>query len=218
MATFDVVVQTQASLHPDGEPDRFVSLYAGVITCTDDATGEVTKVGRVAARRIHVGLAQDAGEPLFDVCDCHSQELHELHVLLYEPDSYQFREAVIRRFEAVEADLLVLDYVVLHPRWRGLKLGLLAIRTLVDRLGGGCGLAVSFIAPLRRAAHKGVGVPARWVPKHTRESHREAVVKLRSYFRRMGFVRLGRTRYYALPMNLTSPNAEELLGPEPDVG
>ena len=44
-------------------------------------------------------------------------------------------------FNAVEWDLLVLDYVVLVPKWRGLKIGLLAVRKMVDLLGGGCGLA-----------------------------------------------------------------------------
>ena len=45
MASFDVVVRTRASLHPDGEPSEFVSEYAGVITCTDGETGEQTRVG-----------------------------------------------------------------------------------------------------------------------------------------------------------------------------
>ena len=38
--------------------------------------------------------------------------------------------------------------------------------------------------------------------------------RLRRYFRRMGFVRLGRTPYYALPMLTSTPAAEELLKPE----
>lgn len=214
MASFDVVVTTRASLHPGREPDRFVSEYTGTVTCTDDATGAVTRVGRVTAVRVHAGLALNVGVSLFDVCDCHSRELHELHALLYEPDAYHFRDPLIRRFEAVEADLLVLDYVVLSPRWRGLKLGLLAVRALVDVIGGGCGLVVSHVAPLRHAAHQRVGVPARWLPRHrTREARWQAVVKLRGHFRRMGFERLGRTQYYALPMNLRTPTAGELLGP-----
>jgi hypothetical protein len=78
VASFDVVLRTRASLHPDGEPTEFVSHYDGVILCTADDTGEVTKVGRVYAMRIHARLACNAGESLFDVCDAHSQELHLL--------------------------------------------------------------------------------------------------------------------------------------------
>jgi len=37
-------------------------------------------------------------------------------------------------------------------------------------------------------------------------------VRLRGYLRGMGFERLGGSSYYALPLNLVTPNAMELLG------
>jgi hypothetical protein len=213
MASFDIVVRTRGSLHPDGEPSEYVSGYTGIVTCTDDETAEVTNVGKVTALRIHAALAHNAGESLFDVCDSHSAELNLLHALLYEPDGYHFRPEVMERFDAAEPDLLVLDYVVLSPRWRKLKLGLLAVRRLVDLVGGGCGLAVSHIAPLRHEAAKALRVPGSWLPRHRgKEERRAATVRLRGYFRRMGFERLGRTPYYALPMNQNTPTASELLG------
>ncbi|QDU20549.1 hypothetical protein [Urbifossiella limnaea] len=214
MASFNISIRTGGSLQSYGEPSDFVSSYIGVITCTDDDTGEVTKVGRVTAIRVHAGLAQDAGEPLFDVCDSYSQELANVHALLYEPDGYSFREPLMLRFEAMESDLLVLDYVVLNPKWRKLKLGLLAVRRFVDLVGGGCGLAVSYIAPLRHAASRMLGVPKSWLPSHERKADRRAAaVRLRGYFRGMGFERLGRSWYYALPLNMVTPSASELLGP-----
>src|SRR5205823_13521880 len=128
------------------------------------------------------------------------------HTLLYEPGGYGFRDELVRRFEAVESDLLVLDFVVLDPRWRGLKLGLLAVRKLVDLVGGGCGLAVSLIAPLRTDVHKLLRVPAAWLPRHAdKAGRRAAAARLRGYYRRMGFERLWRTPYYALPLNRVTP-------------
>ncbi len=216
MASFNISVRTGGSLHPGGEPSDFVSAYLGTITCTDDETGEESRVGKLTALRVHAGLAHDAEEPLVDVCDSYSQELADLHGLLYEPDGYSFREPLMRRFEAMESDLLVLDYVVLNPKWRKLRLGLLAVRRFVDLVGGGCGLAVSFVAPLRREAASLLGVPKRWLPLHeTRDDRRAAAVKLRRYFRGMGFERLGRSWYYALPMNMVTPTATELLGGGP---
>jgi hypothetical protein len=38
-----------------------------------------------------------------------------------------------------------------------------------------------------------------------------ATVKRRRYARVMGFMRLGRTRYYALPLNRVTPTAGQLL-------
>ncbi len=218
MASFNISVRTGGSLHPEGEPSDFVSAYVGVITCTDDDTGEVRTVGRVTAVRVHAGLAWDAGEPLSDVCDSYSHELAHLHGLLYEPGGYSFREPLVRRFRAVESDLLVLDYVVLSPKWRKLKLGLLAVRRFVDLIGGGCGLTVSLVAPLRHDAVWMLGVPKKWVPVHeAKVDWRAAAVRLRGYFRHMGFERLGRSWYYALPLNLIVPGATELLGGGPEV-
>jgi hypothetical protein len=213
VASFDIILRTRTSLHADGEPTNFISAYSGIITCTDDESGAVTKVGRVAALKVHAGLALDAGESLFDVCDVHSRELHCIHTILYQSDEYGFRKKWVRKFDAVDTEFLLLDYVVLSPKWRKLKLGLLAVRKLVDLIGGGCSLAVSLIAPVRADASKIVGVPKSWLTRfESKEQRREAILKLRRYFIQMGFVRLGRTPYYALPLNQVTPDAAELLG------
>jgi hypothetical protein len=215
MASFDIVLQTSGSLHPDGEPDDFISEYTGFIRCEGD-DGKARRVGKVHAHRIHAELAARHGESLFDVCDAHSHALHVCHALFYEPDQYHFREALINRFDAMDCDCLVLDYVVLHPRWRGLKLGLLAVRKMIDLLGGGCGLAVSEVLPLNPDAHDLLGVPPSWLPGFdTNEARREAVLKLRRYFRQVGFERVGRTAFYALPLARETPTLADLLRPTP---
>jgi hypothetical protein len=118
------------------------------------------------------------------------------------------------RVEAMACHCLVLDYVVLHPKWRGLKLGLLAARRLIDLLGGGCGLVVSHIAPLNRNAPRLLRIPASWVPRHeTREAEKLAARRLRRYFKRMGFERIGRTPYYGLSMTRLTPTLADLLKP-----
>jgi hypothetical protein len=216
---FDIEFRTRASLHPDGEPDEFISEYRGVVRYEREADGKVFRVGRARAYRIHAGLAADHKESLFDVCDSHSGDLLDVHALLYEPAGYGFKEELAARFDAFESDCLVLDYVVLHPRWRGLRLGLLAARKAVDVLGAGCGLCVCRVAPLDPDAAQDLGVPAAWLPRHeTDGARRDATVKLRRYARQMGFVRLGKTSYYALPMNRVTPSAADLLRDRPGRG
>ncbi len=216
MAFFNLTLRTRMTLLVDGEPSDYVSEHHGEITCVQEDTGDESVAGYVHAYKLHAGLVENEGkESLFDVCDCHSHEMHVLRTLLYEPEGYGFREVLIRRFEAFDNDLLVLDYVLIDPQWRGLRVGLLAARKMIDMLGGGCGIVVSEIAPLRRAAHEGLGVPAAWTPKTTtKEDRADAVSSLRGYYRQMGFTRLGRTPYYALGTALTSPSAEELLRPQ----
>jgi hypothetical protein len=213
MTFFDLVVQTSGSLHPNGEPDDYISEYTGFLYAAgDDQTRR--RVGKLHAWRIHADAAAADGESLFDVCDAHSHELHVVHTLLYEPGEYAYQEAIADRFGDAGWDTLVLDYVLLNPKWRGLRLGLLAVRKLLDLVGGGCGLAVCNIAPLRHEAHGLLKAPASWLPRNgTPDERQEAARKLRRHFRRMGFERLARTPYFALSMAREAPTLSDLLRP-----
>ena len=214
MARFDIVLQTRGSLHPGGEPDDYISDHAGVIRCTRDHGGQVSTVGRVRAFRIHAGLARRGGESVFDACDAHSEEMHDLYAALFDPEEDDLKEAVVRQFDALDPDMLVLDWVLLHPRWRGLKLGLLAARRTADLLGGGCGLAVSWIHPLNPDAGEFEKVPRGWIPRPASGGEeREARRKLRRYFRRMGFERIRGTKYHGLTMARVTPTLEDLIRP-----
>jgi hypothetical protein len=165
MASFDIVLRTGGSLHPDGEPDRFISTYTGLILCTRDHDSKAFRVGKIKAYRIHADLARQAGESVFDVCDAHSQEMHEVYAALFDPDQDDLRDEIRTEFDVFHSDVLVLDYVLLSPRWRGLKLGPLAARKLIDLLGGGCGLAVSWVYPLKADADEFRKVPRGWIPR-----------------------------------------------------
>jgi hypothetical protein len=214
MAFFDLVLQTGGSLHAHGEPDDFVSEHTGVVRCTRDHDGRVCRVGKVRAYRIHADLARDSGESVFDVCDCHSQQLHEVYAAVFDPATDDLKDSVRDQFDGFDSDVLVLDYVLLSPRWRGLRLGLLAARKLVDLLGGGCGLTVSYVAPLAPDAPEFAKVPPGWIPRHPGdEGRQEARRKLRRHFRRMGFERVRGTRLDGLSMARTTPTLADLLGP-----
>jgi len=208
MATFDL--QTAGSLHPACEPSGYISTYRGTIRCTRGRDGKVFRVGRVRAYRIHADLAGRAGEPLFDVCDVHSQEMHEVYAALFDAEANDLKEPIRARFGCFESDVLVLDYVLLAPRWRGLRLGLLAARKLVDMLGGGCGLTVAYLAPLDPDAAEFAGLPQGWLPRH---DGREAKRKLRRHFKKMGFERVKGTKFHALSMAKLVPTLEDLLRP-----
>jgi hypothetical protein len=214
MATFDIVLRTSGSLHPEGDPDDFITCHSGFIRRFRDRDGKAFKVGLVRAYHIHAGLAREAGESLFDVCDAHSQEMHGVYAALCDPDTDDFKEDVRARFDVFESDILVLDHVLLSPRWRGLKLGLLVARKMIDLLGGGCGLAVSFIHPLRSDAAEFMSVPADWIPRHAgADEVRDARRKLRGYFRRIGFRRIGKTRFDGMSLSHVTPGLADIIKP-----
>jgi hypothetical protein len=184
-----------------------------------DETGKTSRARKMHAWRVHADLAWANGESVFDVCDAHSQILHEVYAALFNTEEDSLTEAVRAQFDCFDSDLLVIDYVVLQPRWRGLKLGLLAVRKLVDLLGGGCALAVGDIQPLNLDAHRLIQVPPSWLPRNESEEERRlACRKLRHYFRTMGFQRIGRTKYFGLSLSHQLPTLADLIKPKREGG
>jgi hypothetical protein len=213
VALFDLVFQSVASLHAHGEPSDFLTKHVGIIRCTRE-DGKIVKVGKIRAYRIHADLANSSGEFVFDVCDAHSNEMLDLYTALFNPEDEDYKPHIRDQFDGFDRDVLVLDYILLSPKWRGLKLGLLATRKAIDLLGGGCGLVASYIAPLNPDAAEFSRVPRSWIPRHADpEDLREARGKLRRYFRRMGFERIGRTNYHGLSLAKLTPTLADLLQP-----
>jgi len=212
MTFFDLALQTSVALPPCGEPSEFVSEYVGLIRKHTEDGGKITPVGKIKALYVHVDLAMDERVSLYDVCDDHSDELHRLHRRFFERNTYDLKESLTRQFDAIPCDLLVIDYVALDPKWRRLKLGLLAVRQLIDLLGAGCGLVVSEILPLSPHAPKLLKIPRSWVPVHkSKDELGKATKKLRQYFRQVGFERVGRSAYYALAVSRLATPAADLL-------
>jgi hypothetical protein len=105
MASFDIVLRTQGSLHPEGEPDRFISDYGGVVTYARDRDGKAFRVGKVKAYRIQAALAEEAGEPIFDVCDAHSQQMHDVYAALFDVETDDIKDDARTRFDVFDSDV-----------------------------------------------------------------------------------------------------------------
>ncbi len=214
MGFFELVVQSTISLHGHGEPSEYVSEHTGYLRYLRARDDRLFKVGKVHAYRIHADRAANDGVPAAEVCDAHGKELHDLYSTLFDAEEDFYREDIQQQFTVVQSDCLVIDYVVLHPKWRGLKLGLVAIRKAVDLLGGGCGLTVCMPAPVNPDSYAMAGVPGHWLPRAATADERQAVTrKLRRYVKKMGFRRIDRSPYYGLSMTHVMPTVEDLLKP-----
>jgi hypothetical protein len=137
VTSLDITLEASASLHPGGDPGRFVSTHAGVIRRTRDRDGRPSAVGVVRAYRIHADAADEAGETPFRACDVHSQDLREVHAALFDEGTDDFREGIRARLGAICVDVLASAYVLLSPRQHGLNLGPAAAGRVIDLLGGG---------------------------------------------------------------------------------
>lgn len=214
MGFFELVVQSGITLHGEGEPSEYVSEHTGYLRYHRERDDRVVRVGKLHAYRIHADRAANDGISIFEVCDAHSSELLDLYTTLFDLEEDFYEEDIQQQFTVVQADCLMIDWVVLHPKWRGLKLGLVAIRKAVDLLGGGCGLTVCQPAPVHPESFDMIGIPGTWLPENlTREERQEATRKLRRYLKRMGFRRIGRSPYYGLSMTHVMPSVDDLLKP-----
>ncbi len=111
------------------------------------------------------------------------------------------KEEIQNEFEVVELDLLIIDYVAIHPQFRGLGIAESAIHRMIDIFGPGCGLVACKPWPLQftpsiaddQKALKRLALP--------KISKGEAIRKLRSYWLRLGFWPLGNTGIYLLSLS-----------------
>jgi hypothetical protein len=205
LGRFVIATNTETVLSRYQQPGDFVSEHTAILRFSSESGNEVCEAGELHAYRIHADRALEHGKSLLDVYDAYAQKLHNAYAAVYDPTTDAFTQATVEQFAPLDSDCLVLDYVVLHPRWRGLKLGLLAVRQFVDLVGCGCGLTVAEMVPLT-VAHASARIPTGWLPPHeSRETRKEATRKLRRHFRQMGFERIGRTPYYGLPMARQTP-------------
>jgi hypothetical protein len=214
MGFFDLSVHCEVSLHTRRQPAEYIAEYTGYLRYHRKRDGRTFRVGKLHAYHIQADRAANDGVSLFEVCAGHSQALHDLHITVFDQEQDIYREEIQEQFTVVESDCLVIDYVVLHPKWRGLKLGLVAIRKAVDLLSTGCGLTVCAPALLERESVDRLGIPPVWLPQYANaEERRGAVPKLRRYLKRLGFRRIGRSPFYALSMTHVAPSMHDLLKP-----
>jgi hypothetical protein len=198
MGWFEITCGTTLPLAPYDEPDNFVVTYIGKILRVEEGE-QTTEAGHFTLYRVLRGLALDYQQSLFEVSDAHSQLLHDAYAALFDPETDELKKRVRREFECLEADLLVLDELTLAPQWRRLRLGLLALRRLIDLHESGCGLVVCRPYPSEGA--------------ETPEQVREGRAKLRRYVKGLGFRPVGKTGFYALSTSQKTPRFEDLLRP-----
>jgi hypothetical protein len=197
MGWFEITCETAVPLAPYDEPDDFVVTYAGKVIRVDDE--QEAEAGRFTLYRVQVSLAWDYRQSLFEVCDAHSRLLHDAYAALFNPRTDDLKKRVQGQFDCLEPDLLVFDDLTLAPQWRGLRLGVLVLRRLIDLHGSGCGLAVCRPYPTEGA--------------QTPDQVRAGTVKLRRYVKELGFRRVGKSSFYGLSMSQQAPRYEDLLRP-----
>lgn len=216
MGAFNLVVAGSVDLGSVRQGDGLVTRFAGLVRYQSADGPADDFAGRVRAYRVHVGLAAEGGTSGREVCMAHAGGLAGYADAAFADAPGRYSEAAERVFGPVWGDCLVLDHVVLRPKWRRLGIGRTIVRRAVAMLGGGCGLVVCLAKPLVAADAPNVRVPADWLsPDHQSGEYWSNWADLKRFVRGLGFSRLPDTPLYALaPWSGRRPRGGRRAGQE----
>jgi len=197
VASVEFVIRTE--LHDSAETD-FVHSILGRITAEPENRGK-EDAGHIGASLVQFGEALNHGISAERLGDGISGDISEYWEHLFDVETGYPKEEIQNEFEVVELDLLIIDYVAIHPQFRGLGIAESAIHRMIDIFGPGCGLVACKPWPLQftpsiadaQEVLKRLALP--------KISKGEAIRKLRSYWLRLGFWPLGNTGIYLLSLS-----------------
>jgi hypothetical protein len=197
-ASIEFIVR--ASLHEDYVDSDFVQSILGRIVARPQDDGDEENAGYIRASLIQFGEALDHGITTDRLGDGIDGEISEYWERLFDLDTGHWKEEIQDEYEAFDCNLLIINCVEVHPKFRGRRIGSCAIDRAIDIFGSGCGLVACKPWPLqftRAVASDGKTLKTLRAPKLGKD---EAILKLRSYCSKLGFWPLGETGIYVLSM------------------
>jgi GNAT superfamily N-acetyltransferase len=198
VASIEFIVR--ASLHEDYVDSDFVQSILGRIVARPQDDGDEEDAGYIRASLIQFGEALDHGITTDRLGDGIDGEISEYWERLFDLDTGHWKEEIQDEYEASDCNLLIINCVEVHPKFRGRRIGSSAIDRAIDIFGSGCGLVACKPWPLQftpAVASDGKTLKTLRAPKLGKD---EAILKLRSYCSKLGFWPLGETGIYVLSM------------------
>lgn len=194
------------------EPDDYILSFEGEIALLDPEEGEnESAVGWIKGFVVQVGCMSNAGQDVYEACEAHSQALADYHAALFDETGQHVLDDVCEGFGN---DLLIIDRIEVLPKFRGARLGLLAMLTAIDTFGAGCGAVAIKPFPLQ-AECNGNGRQGRSAELELDKlspHFAPSLKKLRAYWSRAGFTRYKDTDYFVMDLAKQGPTKEDVLG------
>jgi hypothetical protein len=162
---------------------------------------EKEDAGQIGASLVQFGKALDHGITAEELGDGISGDISKYWEHLFDVETGYPKEQIQNEFEVVDLDLLIIDYVAIHPDFRGLGIAESAIHRMIDIFGTGCGLVACKPWPLQFTPSVAEDQEALKRLASPNVSKGEALRKLRSYWSRLGFWPLGNTGIYLLSVS-----------------
>lgn len=192
-------------LEESAEDRDLIHDFTGKILCETDEEGQqkskVITIGRIRGQKLDLCEACERRCSMFQVCDGESQELYDIYEAIFD----HHRGNEIREDLDLDSfgDVLIIHDMKIAPKYRGHKLGLLAMLQTIKTMGGGCSMAVIKPFPLQFSGE---------VTEKNQKKFDAALKKLNEYWERVGFIPIKGEEYYYLDLAKRLPKFEDLLG------
>src|SRR5437660_2377069 len=172
--------------------EDFVHSITGKIIAETHETAE-QEAGHLEAMLVQFDNALDHGIDTFRLGDGFSGEISEYWERLFDVETGYIKQDLQADYEVLSMDLLIIEHLELHPKFRGLGLGEAAINRTIDVFGTNCGFVACQPWPMQftPSAKADPAVLARLALPEIKEG--VALEKLRKYVARIGFWPLGDT-------------------------
>src|SRR5277367_596984 len=125
---------------------RFFALQRAAL---EPEGGGKEDAGQIGASLVQLGEALDHGISAERLGDGISGDISEYWERLFDAEAGYPKEEIQNEFEVVDLDLLIIDYVAICPKFRGLGIAESAIHRTIDIFGTGCGLVACKPWPLQ---------------------------------------------------------------------
>ncbi len=128
------------------DPSEFVVEIDVRIDRYDGNQEQTVQIGGASLFLIDEQRVLDYGESLLEVMDAHSQELTDVYSALFDAEGDYWEEFEEQDF--LGRSLLYIDFLYLHPEYRGHRIGQLAMLGLIESFGAGADIVVTEPDPL----------------------------------------------------------------------
>jgi GNAT superfamily N-acetyltransferase len=179
------------------EPSAYATTIHGkILRSVDDAEG--LQIGKIEAIRLELSEVVNDGYPVYDVFD-HDGDA-EVYYRLVDPKTGSFKDKYCDGDNGL--DLLILDRLFIEEPYRGSGIGLLAMRALIRRFGGGCGVAALYANPFTYREDE---------PDRSGPEYKAGVKKLQSYYKKLGFKTVAGTEMMVMDLSTRQPEIKRYL-------
>lgn len=209
--------RTGVYLSTDTDYDEYVRHIFGEVTCIEEGSGgeSRSRAGTLDGYLIRTDAIINNREDVFEVCDEHSQTLHEYSRVLFDVHTRTLKPKITAQLgDIVAENVLILDQVEVLPQHRGHGLGLAAVSSFIDTFGYGCGLVACEPYPMQFKEMTPDHIV--WCTKMNVNAFgrdkKQALTKLRAHWSKLGFQRLRGTNKFALSPEYRRPVLSEVLG------